>query len=70
MVTVKIADMQSEKVRLDILDVAGRIVKSIPVTLNNSEQTLQVNVSSLSRGTYVIKLQLAQKVQTQILNKL
>jgi hypothetical protein len=70
MVTVKVADVQSEKARLDILDIAGRIVKSIPVTLNNNEQTLQVNVSSLSRGTYVIKLQLAQKVQTQILNKL
>jgi hypothetical protein len=68
--TVKIADVETEKASLDILDMTGRIVHRIPVTLNNHEQTLQINLSSLSKGTYVIKVLLKQKLHTQILNKL
>lgn len=70
MLTVKIASNSMEKSRMDILDMAGRVVKAVPVLLNNGEQILQVNVSSLSKGAYVLKVQLAGKVFTQVLNKL
>ena len=68
--TVKVVSIQTEKARMDILDIAGRIVKSLPVSLNNGEQYLQINLSGITRGSYVIKLQMGQKVQTQMLNKL
>ena len=68
--TVKVVSIQTEKARIDILDIAGRIVKSLPVILNNGEQYLQINLSGITRGSYVIKLQMGQKVQTQMLNKL
>lgn len=70
MLTVKLASTSIEKSRIDILDMAGRIVTAVPVLLNNGEQTLQVNVSSLAKGAYVLKVQLAGKVLTQMLNKL
>ena len=68
--TLKIAATQSEKTRIDILDIAGRIVKTIPVSLYNGEQTLQVDMNGLSKGSYVVKMKLGQKVETQMINKL
>ena len=68
--TVKVVSTQTEKARMDILDITGRIVKSVPVSLNNGEQHLQINMTGIAKGTYIIKLQMGQKVQTQMLNKL
>ncbi len=67
--SVKIASPLAENTMLDIMDMAGRIIKRIPVLLNNSEQTLQVNVSGLAKGTYVLRVQLENKILTQMLSK-
>lgn len=70
MLSVKIASPLAENTMLDIMDMAGRIIKRIPVLLNNNEQILQVNVSNLAKGTYVLKVQLENRILTQMLNKL
>ncbi len=68
--TVKIASLKTEKTRIDIADMTGRVVKTMPVLINNGEQNLQLNVSGLVKGSYMLSIQLGQKVKTQILNKL
>lgn len=70
MLTIKIASIANENTQIDILDMAGRVVKRMPVLLSYGEQTLQLNVSSLAKGTYIIKVPLDGKMQTQMLSKL
>jgi hypothetical protein len=40
-----------------------------PVTLAAGEQSLQVNMGSLQKGSYIIKLKLGGKISTQMVNK-
>ena len=70
LLSLKIAATQAEKTRVDILDVAGRVVKTLSVSLYNGEQTLQIDMNGLSKGSYVVKMRLGQKVETQMINKL
>ena len=70
MLTIKIASIANENTQIDILDMAGRVVNRMPVLLSYGEQTLQLNVSSLAKGTYIIKVPLDGKMQTQMLSKL
>ncbi len=70
MLTVKIASPEAGRTTLQLVDVTGRTVKAVPVELINGEQTLQLNMATLARGTYVVRVQLGQNVQTRLLNKL
>ncbi len=70
MLSIKIAAVQNENTRINILDMSGRILKSVPVKLNSGEQILPVDVSALSSGTYMLKMQLAGKIQVQMISKL
>ncbi|UEG48831.1 lamin tail domain-containing protein [Ferruginibacter lapsinanis] len=66
---VKVISAQTERTRIDLLDITGRIVKTQLINLNKGEQNIQINLSGLIKGTYVTRIQLGQKVQTQMLNK-
>jgi len=70
MLSVKLSSSAMEHSQIDVLDMTGTIVRSVPVMLINGEQTVQLNVSALSKGAYVLKVQMAGRVQTQMLNKL
>lgn len=70
MLNIKIATVQNENTRVNILDMSGRILKSIPVKLNSGEQILTIDVSTLNSGTYMLKTSLAGKMQVQMISKL
>jgi len=70
MLYVKIASSQPENTRLDVLDMSGRILKSTQLKINSGEQVLQIDMSALSSGTYILKTQLAGKTQVQVISKL
>ena len=70
MVTVKLVSTQMAKTSVLIVDMSGRIVKNIPVQLNNGDQYLPVDMTGLQSGTYLIKTVLNNRVQQQLINKL
>ena len=69
MLYIKISSAQTEATRLDIIDMSGRILKSVPARLNNGEQVLQIDMLNLSSGTYLLRTSIAGKMQVQMINK-
>ena len=70
LLTIKIGSLQNESTMIEVLDMSGRKLKSIPLKLNAGEQTIQANMSYLTTGTYLLKMQLAGKMQVLMINKL
>jgi len=69
MLNVKINAVTAERTAVEIFDMAGRSMVTQPVTLAAGEQSLQVNMGSLQKGSYIIKLKLGGKISTQMVNK-
>ncbi len=66
---VKVTTTVSEKTTVEIYDMTGRRMIAKPVTLAAGEQNLQLDMSSLKNGTYVLKFVFAGKTNTQMINK-
>ena len=66
---VKIKATTAERTAVEIFDMAGRNMITQSVVLAAGEQSLQINMSNLQKGSYILKLKLGGKTTTQMVNK-
>ena len=67
---VKIKATTAERTAIEIFDMAGRSMLTQPVLLAAGEQSLQIDMSNLQKGSYILKLKLGRKTTTQMVNKM
>ncbi len=66
---VKVMATIPERIAVEVFDMAGRNVLIQPASLTASEQNIAVDMGRLQKGSYIIKMKLAGKTTTQIVNK-
>jgi hypothetical protein len=66
---VKVNAAANERTAVEIFDMAGRRMVTQPVMLAAGEQNVQVDMASLQKGSYILKLRLGGKTTTQMVNK-
>ena len=66
---VKIKATTAERTAIEIFDMAGRNMVTKSVVLATGEQSLQIDMGSLQKGSYYLKLKLGGKTTTQMVNK-
>ena len=70
MLSVKIGSVQKENTTMRLMDMSGRILKSIPAKINSGEQVIEIDMSKFNTGTYMLKIPAGGKMQVQMINKL
>ena len=53
------------KVEITLLDIAGKVVKQSTQLSSKGENSVSINVSDVSTGMYLLKLQTSEGVKTQ-----
>ena len=66
---VKVKATTAQITTVEIFDIAGRVMVAQPVSLTAGEQNVQVDMSRLQKGSYILKLKLGGKTITQMVNK-
>lgn len=66
---VKIKATAAERTSVEIFDMAGRRMITQTVSLVAGEQNVPVDMGRLQKGSYILKLKLAGKTSTQMVNK-
>lgn len=67
--TIKISSPAQENTLVQIFDLTGKRLISRQATLAKGEQNVQVDMSSLGNGSYILKFMLGNKLKSQIINK-
>ncbi|MGB0864317.1 MAG: S8 family serine peptidase [Saprospiraceae bacterium] len=57
---INVQDMSNEPVTLSVFDALGRVVTSYQTTLSNDDATIQLDLSSFTKGIYLLQLQSRQ----------
>ncbi len=63
---VIVASPKDDKVTFMVTDLAGKIIMSQLVSVNNGDNNVQLNVSTLTKGTYTVKAICANGCETAI----
>ncbi len=64
---IKIASSGNDKLKLLVTDMSGKILLTKPTLVSNGETIIQLNVSHLSAGTYLLKLMSADNNEKAIM---
>jgi Lamin Tail Domain/Secretion system C-terminal sorting domain len=67
--TIRLVAAAPEKTMVELFDMAGRRVGAQPVQIKKGEQQIAFNMSKAAPGTYVIKINSAGKILSQLVNK-
>lgn len=70
MLTVRINATAPQQTFVEVLDIAGRRMLARAVNLSKGAQNLQLDMSALQKGSYILRMQLNGKMTTQKVNKL
>lgn len=70
MLTVRINATAGQQTMVEVLDMAGRRMLARAVNLAKGEQNVQLDMSTLQKGSYILRMQLNGKMTTQKVNKL
>ncbi len=63
---VVVASPKADRVTFVVMDLAGKVIMSQLVSINNGDNNVQLNVSALGKGTYTIKAICADGCETAI----
>ena len=66
---IRIASAINENTSIDIFDLAGKRLITKPTTLAKGEQNVQIDMSGLRNGSYILKFMMSNKIKSQIINK-
>jgi len=66
---INISAAGSEKTTVDIYDLNGRRMIGGSYIIISGKQTLALDMSSLGKGTYILKMTLGGKTRSQLVNK-
>ena len=69
LLTIKLFETANETTLLELYDMAGRRVGSKALNLISGEQNLQLHMSALDNGSYIIKIRLGKEILTRVVNK-
>ena len=57
---INVQDMSNEPVTLSVFDALGRVVTSYQTTISNDDATIRLDLSSFTKGVYLLQLQSSQ----------
>ncbi len=69
LLNINVSAYATERTMVEVYDLNGRRLVAQPFTIIAGEQTLSLDMSRLGSGTYILKLMLAGKTSTQLVNK-
>ncbi len=69
LLNVKLTSTSIENTTIEIYDMAGRMMLTNKLVLTPGDQNIQIDMSNLQKGTYVLKLKMGNKTTSQMVNK-
>lgn len=69
MLTINMVAAAAEKTMIELFDMAGRRVAAQNVLIKKGFQQIPFNMAGLTNGTYVLKINAAAKILSQLVNK-
>ena len=66
---IKVNAVSAQQSSIEIQEINGRVMVVRPVNLTAGEQNLQVDMSRLQQGTYILKMTLGGKTTSRMVNK-
>ncbi len=67
---IKVNAVTAQHSSIEIVELNGRVMVMKPVYLTAGEQSLQVDMSQLQKGSYILKMKLGEKTTSRLVNKL
>ena len=69
LLNVKLTSTSLENTAIEIYDMAGRMMLTNKLVLTPGDRNIQIDMSNLQKGTYVLKLKMGNKTTSQMVNK-
>ncbi len=69
LLNVKLVDTKNETSKLDLYDMAGRMVNRRSLNLIKGEQNILLDMSNLDNATYILKIRMGKQLLSKVVNK-
>ncbi len=63
--TIKLNSQESKSINLEVVDMMGKIILNKTANINIGENELEINVSNLLQGTYILSITDSKQLQTK-----